>query len=234
MKIKQYLIELSLAILGVLIALLIDNVREDWRDRKLVKSYLEVVAEDLKFDISNIENQLKIDSGWVKGMQVLRDVFATNADLPKLTYGLDSWTKGKNVPYRKLSTWDSLDYYTMFLYGNTEYKTRKIGFSMIVNSGLSHQLQKDLLQRINIYYTTDSDELDLLVNIDHTCMWNGIPYFNKYQGRFKDVILRNDFDATLIRNEAIGRFGTVQREMDGKRRTIAKAKALLLAIDKAR
>ncbi|MFM8914400.1 MAG: hypothetical protein ACKOE6_16005, partial [Flammeovirgaceae bacterium] len=191
---------------------------------------LDVVIDDLNFDIINLQEQLKQDSAWSKNMKVLRDVFATNADLPKLNYGLDAWTTGTQALYRKLNTWDSLDYYIFQLYGNTNYKTRKIGFSMIVNSGLSHQLPKDLLQKINVYYTTDSDELDNLVNIDNTCMWNAIPYLNKHQGRFKDVILQKDFDATLIRNEVTGRFATAQREMAGKIRTIAKATALMEAI----
>ncbi|MBS1554304.1 MAG: hypothetical protein JSU09_05205 [Bacteroidetes bacterium] len=234
MKIKQYLVELSLAILGVLIALFIDNLREDWRDTKLVNSYLDVVVDDLNFDIINMEQQLKLDSSWTKEMQVLRDIFVSNPDLPELNYGLDVWTKGKPAAYRKLNTWDSLDYYIFHLYSNTGYKTRKVGFSIIVNSGLSHQLRKNLLQKINIYYTTDSDDLDNLVNIDNTCMWNAIPYLNKYQGRFKEVILNKDFDATLIRNEATGRLGTVQREMAAKVRTIAKARTLIQAINASR
>jgi hypothetical protein len=231
MKIKQYLIELSLAILGVLIALFIDNLREDWRDSNLVNSYLDVVIDDLNFDIINMEQQLRLDSAWAKDMQILRDVFASNPDLPRLNYGLDVWTKGKSIAYRKLNTWDSLDYYTFRLYGNTNYKIRKVGFSIIVNSGLSNQIKKDLLQKINVYYTTDSDDLDNFVSIDNTCMWNAIPYLNKYQGRFKEVILNKDFDATLIRNEATGRLGTVQREMAAKVRTIAKARALIQAIN---
>lgn len=66
MKVKEYLKELSLTILGVLIALLIDNYREDVRDEKIVTSYLDIVAEDLNFDIQNLSKQLKQDSAYSK------------------------------------------------------------------------------------------------------------------------------------------------------------------------
>src|SRR5690606_40289790 len=61
----------------------------------------------------------------------LSDVLTTNDDLPQLRYGLSSWTEQDTVPYVKLSTWDSLDYYTLEMYSNTEYATRKIGFSTL-------------------------------------------------------------------------------------------------------
>lgn len=231
MKIKDYLKELSLTFLGVLIALIIDNYREDVRDAKIVNSYLDIVAEDLNFDILSLTNQLKEDSAWAKQMKILRDILDTNKDLPELKYGLASWTKGDPAPYRKLNAWDSLDYYTLGLYDNTEYKTRKIGFSTIVNSGLSHQIAQKLLREITLYYTTESDFLDFVVDIDKTCMWNAIPFLNKYQGAFKDVVLNDDFNTTLLRNEATGRYNTRLREMRVKASMIEKAKALLSYIE---
>ncbi len=227
---KKYLIELSLAILGVLIALLIDNIREDWRDDQLVNAYLDIVVDDLNYDVYSLESQLKLDSAWSRNIKVLRDVLTTNRDLPDLNYSLASFTKGNVAPYRNLSTWDSLDYYALHLYGNTEYKTRKIGFSMIVNSGLNHQLDKDLLQKITLYYTTDSDELDFKTEIDNTCMWNAIPELNKYQGAFKSMILTKDFNTTWFRNEVTGRYNTRRNEMLAKIKMMEQAKELLAAI----
>lgn len=62
MKTKEYLKELSLVFLGVLIALLIDNYREDRRDEQTIRSYLPIVAEDLRFDILNLDEQLMFDT----------------------------------------------------------------------------------------------------------------------------------------------------------------------------
>lgn len=231
MKVKEYLKELSLVILGVLIALLIENFREDMRDDKVVKSYLDIVLEDLNFDILNLTDQLKEDSVYARGLERLSDVLTTNSDLPRLQYSLSFWTEQNVTPYKKLSTWDSLDYYTLKLYSNTHYKIRKIGFSTIVNSALSHRIKQDVLKKITIYYTTDSENLDFIQDIDEKCHWNAIPYLNKYQGSFKDVILTKDFNATLLRNEASGRFNTTLREMQAKRQMMEKARELLASIE---
>jgi hypothetical protein len=231
MKIKEYLKELSLVILGVLIALLIDNYREDVRDEKIIRSYLDIVAEDLNFDIENLTKQLRRDSLYVRDLQVLSNVLATNQDLPYMKYSLASWRDQQLVPYRNLSTWDSLDYYTRTLYSNTEYTTRKIGFSTIVNSGLSHRLSQDLLKKITIYYTTDSDYLDFITAVDDKCHWLGIEYLNKYQGSFKNIILDRNFNSTQLRNEASGRYSVTLNEIEAKKLIIRKAKELLASIN---
>lgn len=218
-------------ILGVLIALLIDNYREDVRDDKIVKSYLDIVIEDLNFDIHNINRQLQSDSAYSKKLKSLSDILTTNQDLPNLKYGLSSWTSHDSTPYRKLSAWDSLDYYTIALYTDNQYKIRKIGFSMIVNSTLSHRIDQELLKSITLYYTTDSDLLDFVTAIDSKCNWLGIEYLNKYQGSFKDIILKVDFNSTQIRNEASGRYTTTLDEMSVKREMLGKAKELLASIE---
>ena len=230
MKIKDYVKELSLVILGVLIALLIDNYREDVRDEKVIKSYLDIVAEDLNFDILNIRNQLKIDSAYSKKLKTLSEALRSNSELKDLKYGLSVWREHNPAPHRKLNTWDSLDYYTLELYNNTAYKTRKIGFSTIVNSNLSHRIEQDLLKKITIYYTTDSEQLDFVVAIDEKCHWNAIPFLNRYQGSFKDVILTDDFETTLLRNEVSGRYSTTLAEMSAKTLMIEKARSLLESI----
>lgn len=230
MKTKDYFKELSLTILGVLIALLIDNYREDVRDDRIIKSYLDIVAEDLNFDIINLTTQMKQDSAYAKKLKVLSDVLTTNADLPPMHYSLASWTTQDVAPYRKLSAWDSLDYYTLQLYENNEYKIRKIGFSTIVNSNLNHRIDQMLLKKITIYYTTDSDRMDFVIGIDDTCQWNAIPFLNKYQGAFRDHILTRDFDITLLRNEASGRYGTTLREIYAKQRMKEQAVELLASV----
>lgn len=227
MKKIEYLKELSLVILGVLIALLIENYREDLRDQRIVNSYLDIVVEDLNFDILNLKNQIKVDSTYAGKLKILSDVLTTNADLPNLNYSLASWTKQDATPYRKLSNWDSLDYYTLYLYSNTEYKTRKIGFSTIVNSNLSHRIEQDLLKDITIYYTTESENLDFWSDVDDKCHWNAIPWLNKHQGDFRSVVLTSDFETTLLRNEASGRFNTMLREMHVKKLLAEKARQLL-------
>lgn len=231
MKLKEYLKELSLTILGVLIALLIDNYRENVRDDKIARSYLDVVAEDLNYDIANLSQQLSADSAYTRDLKVLSDVLTTNADLPRLDYSLASWTKQNETPYRKLSEWDSLDYYVLQLYANNEYSTRKIGFSTIVNSGFGHRIDQELWKEIMVYYTTESDLLDFRVEIDDRCQWNAIPFLNQYQGSFKNVILKNDFNVTLLRNETSGRYATTLREMRAKQRTMERAKELLASIE---
>lgn len=231
MKTKEYLKELSLVFLGVLIALLIDNYREDRRDEQTIRSYLAIVSEDLNFDIINLTDQLRTDSTHAKDLKLLRDVLTTNADLPKLNYDLSSWSTTQMVPYRKLSEWDSLDYYVLQLYNNTEYTTRKIGFSTIVNSNLSHRIPLDLLKKVTVYYTTDSDYLDFRQDIDDKCHWNAIPYLNQHQGNFKNLILTPGFNSTLLRNEATGRYTTTVVEMYVKMDMIKKAKILLESIN---
>lgn len=231
MKTKEYLKELSLVFLGVLIALLIDNYREDRRDEQTIRSYLSIVAEDLRFDILNLDEQLMFDTTHSNRLKILRDVLTTNTDLPNLIYDLSSWTSDGPASYRKLSEWDSLDFYIRELYNNTEYSTRKIGFSTIINSNLSHRIPQGLLKEITIYYTTDSDYLEFRQDIDDKCHWNAIPYLNQHQGNFKNVILTPGFNSTLLRNEVTGRYSTTLVEMSAKLETIKKAKILLEAIN---
>jgi hypothetical protein len=230
MKAKEYLKELSLMILGVLIALLIDNYREDVRDEKIIQSYLDIVVEDLNLDIANLGEQVKRDSVYASRLKLLSDVLSTNRDLPRLKYSLAAWTTPDRTPHRDLKAWDSLDYYTLNLYSNNEYSTRKIGFSTIVNSSLSHRIGGELLKDITVYYTTDSDNLDFLVDIDDKCHWLGIAFLNQYQGSFKEAILSGSFNATHLRNEASGRYNTTRTEMRAKQSMIAKAKQLLQTI----
>jgi hypothetical protein len=162
---------------------------------------------------------------------MLSDVLTTNRDLPHRPYSLASWTEQKPTAYRKLSEWDSLDYYTISLYRNTEYRTRKIGFSTIVNSNLSHRIEQDLLKKITIYYTTDSEYLDFCTQVDEKCHWLGIEYLNQYQGSLKSVILTPGFDPTQLRNEVSGRYSTTLSEMYAKASIIQKAKELLASIE---
>jgi hypothetical protein len=230
MKKIEYLKELSLVILGVLIALLIENYREDLRDQNIINSYLDIVVEDLNLDIRHLKDQLGQDSMYTGKLKILSDVLTDNRDLPHLDYSLASWTKQDETPYRNLRTWDSLDYYTLYLYNNTEYKTRKIGFSTIVNSNLSHRIERDLLKDITIYYTTESENLDFWSDVDDKCHWNAIPWLNKHQGSFKRVVLNSDFEATLLRNEASGRYNTMLREMGVKAALLGKAEQLLKKI----
>jgi hypothetical protein len=209
---------------------LIENYREHIRDKSTVRSYLAIVEEDLNFDVLNLADQLKRDSAYAKKLKRLSDVLTTNADLIHLKYGLSSWTKQDSVPYIKLSTWDSLNYYTLNMYNNTEYTTRKIGFSTLVNSNLGHLLDEDLLKKVTIYYTTDSDHLDFVVGIDDKCQWNAIPFLNQNQGMFHRVILSDEFNATLLKNEVSGRYSTTLNEMRAKQLIIAKANTLLTEI----
>lgn len=231
MKIKEYIKELSLVILGVLIALLIENYRESVRDQKIIQAYLSIITEDLNFDITNLTEQLTYDSSYARELGLLSSVLTTNPELPNLKYSLASWRKQPLTNARKLNVWDSLDYYTLNLYNNTQYKTRKIGFSTIVNSNLSHEINQDLLKKITIYYSTDSDELDYRTEVDDRCHWNAIPWLNQYQGSFKEHILKDDFNATLLRNECSGRYSTTLSEMNGKIYMVERARELLKAIE---
>ncbi len=231
MKTKDYLKELSLTILGVLIALLIDNYRENVRDDKIISAYIDIIKEDLNIDIRSLTQQLKDDSTYAGRLGFLSDEFDANPDLPKMKFALSSWTKRNPRPYRKLSTWDSLDYYTIQLYQNNQYSIRKIGFSTLVNSNLSHRVDPDLLKRITVYYTTDSDNLDFVTEVDDRCHWLGIEYLNGLQGSLINNILNAGFDATQLRNEVSGRYSTTLNEMYVKRVMLEKAKELLASLD---
>jgi len=231
MKTKDYLKELSLTILGVLIALLIDNYRENVRDDKIINAYIDIIKEDLNIDIRSLSQQLTDDSTYATRLGFLSDEFDANPDLPRMNFALSSWTKRNPRPYRKLSAWDSLDFYTIQLYKNNQYSIRKIGFSTLVNSNLSHRVDPDLLKRITVYYTTDSDNLDFVTEVDDRCHWLGIEYLNGLQGSFKDNILNAGFDATQLRNEVSGRYSTTLNEMYVKRVMLEKAKELLASLE---
>ena len=235
MKLKEYGKELSLTILGVLIALLIDNYRENVHDEKVVNAYLDIVTEDLNFDIAHLTDQLEADSFSVAHLKKLNDILSFNRDLPKMRYGLSSWRKQDSAGYRNLNTWDSLDYYSRFLYSATSYRIRQIGFSTIVNSGMSHQIDRELLKQVTVYYTTDSQSLDFVTDIDEKCLWNGIPFTNRYQGFFNHSFVIKDYEViTELRNHVGGRQSTLLNEMQAKRSIIQKAKELLEALAEVR
>ncbi|WKZ61479.1 MAG: hypothetical protein QY309_08290 [Cyclobacteriaceae bacterium] len=80
-------------------------------------------------------------------------------------------------------------------------------------------------------YTTDSDHLDFVVGIDDKCQWNAIPFLNQYQGMFHKVILSDEFNATLLKNEVSGRYSTTLNEMHAKQLIIDKANTLLAEIN---
>jgi hypothetical protein len=134
MKIKTYLIELSLVVMGVLIALSVDNIREDINSDKSVKALLKVIKKDLQFDIDTLSMQLKQDSIIISNFRNLLSALESSE-------------------YERINT------YFYSLYYNSDYEMRAGGYKMLTNSNLFTHVELGLMTNITNYYETSLNDL---------------------------------------------------------------------------
>ena len=145
-KLSKYLIyaigEIILVVIGILIALQINNWNEERKESAIIKTYLKSMLVDLKNDanrfdgmIENLDSQIKANSS----------IFESKK------YQL------KSIDSIVLSI---TSYFT-------DYKIVDQTFQKIKNSGLANQLgSKELNDAINNYYTVDLYSFNLFIDYD--------------------------------------------------------------------
>jgi len=145
-KFSKYLLyaigEIVLVVIGILIALQINNWNNDRLNKILILSYAKGVAQDLNQDIAFIDESIKSYKGFITVKE----------------WGL------KKTKY-KVSQKDSLFSYIATDY--REYKLTDQTFEKIKNSGLNEFYQyKDLFDSINNYYTIHASRYNNWINWD--------------------------------------------------------------------
>lgn len=206
MKIREYFVELSLVILGVLIALVIDNLRENRRDQETIDSLIHIVIEDLNFDTNSLRIQLQEDSTNTTVLQKIKQRLENDS----------------------MNDLDSINYLVGVLWSHSAYKSKSVGYSMIINSGLTHLIDVNRFKALTGYYTFTVAQLEETISIDDEYLRTIIiPYLTKYRGTFDRKLKDKDFDRHELMNIVQGRYFTLRQEMTEKKIVIERAEELV-------
>jgi hypothetical protein len=157
-RVPKYLIyatgEIILVVIGILIALQINNWNEDRKQDAKAKSYLKSMVIDLNSDIENYTN---FNESFKKEVERNSTIF-----------------KNKNYKEQSIDTIFSLISST---FGN--YKVVDQTYQKIKNSGLSDELGfTELNNAINKYYSQDVVDYATFIDYDKESIVKGIDFWN--------------------------------------------------------
>ncbi|WP_449288538.1 DUF6090 family protein [Meishania litoralis] len=145
-KFSKYLIyaigEIILVVIGILIALQINNWNEERKENAIIETYLKSMLVDLKNDIIRFDGIIESMDGQIK----------TNSSI------------FLNKAYQKKPMDSIVLIITSYF---NDYKIIDQTFQKIKNSGLANQLgSKELNDAINKYYTVDLYKFNLFIDYD--------------------------------------------------------------------
>lgn len=201
MKFKNYVIELSLVVIGILIAISVDNVREDIKNNSSARSLLKVITEDLTFDIDTLTTQLNQDSASIRRY---RRVIAL----------LDSNQLGR------------VNAAIINLYYNSEYEPRLTGYKMLTNSNLFMQVDVDLMERLTNYYETSTNDLKSWSRKDDLIASKMVDFLIKNQNNFSARAIENKMLVGELKQLVISKEFLLSNEMIRKRVLLTRARKL--------
>jgi len=145
-KFSKYLIyavgEIILVVIGILIALQINNWNEERKENAIIETYLNSMLVDLNNDVNQFDGIIKNLDKQIKNNSL---IFVSKE-------------------YQKKSLDSIVLIITSYF---TDYKIVDQTFQKIKNSGLSNQLgSKELNDAINDYYTVDLYRFNLFIDYD--------------------------------------------------------------------
>ena len=200
-KFSKYLLyavgEILLVVIGILIALQIDNWNEERISEKQMTSYLKSLENDLKTDTTN----------FVLVIKAYENIIARKENIKRSDL--------ENIPT------DSLK----LLIGTTTFKhtTVQTTFKKITNSGITEITENDSLSKnIYNYYTTELDYLNTINDFEDS--ESGMDY--SYWGREQNMVELNAPDIPNFQNEGEQRKNVLKLLSEPQGRNILKREYL--------
>ncbi|HYG01662.1 MAG TPA: DUF6090 family protein [Chryseosolibacter sp.] len=206
-KLKDYFVELSLIVLGVLIAISVDDYRERSKTRAMVHSYLLVLKKDLIENLKLLDEEIFYDSIVLNRLGILRDKM--NAQ-----------------------NYDGLDSLTLYLTEHSSFSINDTGFRMIVESGNSHALKtENLAQLTNLFGATMTD-LKFYQDIDYDNLNRGRSFFEKYYPNVSEHFRQaNSSISTELLHAVMCRLISMELEREQKKKVKQKILQVLAYVD---
>ena len=193
-KVKDYLIELSLIVVGVLIAISVDDYREKSKTDEMLQSYIDVMKNDLRENLRLLEDEIYYDS-------IALDRLALMVDkLGRQDYsGIDSLAR--------------------YLTEHSSFTVNDTGFRMIMQSGNSHKMETDKLARLNNLFGASMTDLNFFQSADLNNMRLAMTFFMKHHMRIQELLTQGRTDlATELTNLAFSRMITMRAEREEKKK----------------
>jgi hypothetical protein len=198
MKFKNYIIELSLVVIGILIAISVDNVREDMKNNASTRALLKVITEDLTFDIDTITTQLHLDSASIRGYRMVIAQLDSN-QFEKVSAAMRG------------------------LYYNSEYEPRLTGYKMLTNSNMLMQVDVDLMEYITNYYETSTSDLKSWSRKDDLVASKMVDFLIKNQNNFTARANGDKTIASELKQLVISKEFLLSNEMVRKKALLTRA-----------
>lgn len=201
MKFKKYFIELTLVVIGILIAISVDNVREDIKNNASTKSLLKVITEDLTFDIDTLTTQLNQDSASIRRYRMVIALLDSN-QLERVNAAMIN------------------------LYYNSEYEPRLTGYKMLTNSNLFMQVDVGLMEYITNYYETSTNDLKSWSRKDDLIASKMVDFLIENQNNFSVRATENKMLVGKLKQLVISKEFLLSNEMIRKKILLTRARKL--------
>lgn len=201
MKFKKYFIELTLVVIGILIAISVDNVREDIKNNASTKSLLKVITEDLTFDIDTLTTQLNQDSASIRRYRMVIALLDSN-QLERVNAAMIN------------------------LYYNSEYEPRLTGYKMLTNSNLFMQVDVGLMEYITNYYETSTNDLKSWSRKDDLIASKMVDFLIENQNNFPVRATENKMLVGKLKQLVISKEFLLSNEMIRKKILLTRARKL--------
>jgi hypothetical protein len=154
-KVKDYLVELSLIVLGVFIAISVDDFRERSKAEAMLRSYMKVLKNDLAENKKLIDEEIYYDSIALQRIALI---------LEKL----------------KTSNYDGMDSLVMFLGEHSQFTLNDTGFKLITQSGESHSMETARLAQLTDMFGATMTDLNFYQNADYSNYDRAVNFFMKH------------------------------------------------------
>jgi hypothetical protein len=206
-KIKEYLIELSLIVFGVFIAISVDDYREKSKTDAMLRSYLNVLKNDLSENMKLLDEEIFYDSIALNRFGLIRDKV---------------WGK----------SYDGLDTLMLHLAEHSQFTLNDTGFRLIVQSGNSHTIESVRLAQLTDLFGATMTDLNFYQNADWDTYGRSMAFFVKHHPHVGERIRlpQSEISRELI-NVVMGRLATLGAEREQKKKLRRKIIDVLKAVD---
>ena len=206
-KVKEYFIELSLIVLGVFIAISVDDYREKSKIRSMVSSYLSVLKKDLNENLKLLNEEIYYDSIALNRLGTMRN--RVNAQ-----------------------NYEGLDSLAFHLGEHSSFAINDTGFRMIVESGNSHTLETEKLAQLTNLFGATMTDLKFYQDADYDNVKRGIDFFQKHYPHISDRIRQaNSSISTELTHAVMSRLISMELEFQQKKKVKKKILDVLTFVD---
>ncbi len=202
-KVKDYLVELSLIVLGVLIAISVDDYRERSKTDAMIQSYLKVMKRDLQENLKILDEEIFYDSVAIDRLILLRDKLMS-------------------------ANYTGIDTLTVYFFEHSSFNVNDTGFRMIVQSGNSHSIEPNKLAQLNDLFGAQMTNLSFFQSADASAQQLAGAFMVKHHTRVEALLKQQGAGfVTELLNLTVGRLITMTGEWQEKKKFREKALAIM-------